>query len=100
MTSSTSARHPAPHPAPHLPGNDGQPLWLFVQAEPDPGLLPRILGQLARRSLLPDHFHCSRGPDGLDLDLRLDAIDGAAAEVLAASLRQMIGVRAVLTTTA
>ncbi len=72
--------------------------WYFLVAEPDPGLLPRVLGQFAKRSLVPDHLHCSRGPDGLHLDIRTAGVDGATAQILAAALRQIVGVRSMLST--
>lgn len=72
--------------------------WLFVQAEADPGLLPRVLGALAKRSLVPDHLHVTRDPAGLSLDLRLTDLAPSTRSILAASLRQVVGVRSVLTT--
>jgi hypothetical protein len=74
--------------------------WFFLVAEADPGLLPRVAGQFAKRSLVPAHLHLSERPDGLHLDIRVDGVDDATAHVLAGALRQIVGVRAALMTTA
>ena len=97
MTSAVSA---AGYPAPSSVA-DRAPAdyWFFLVADADPGLLPRVLGQFAKRSLVPAHLHVSRRPDGLHLDIRVDAVDDATAQVLGGALRQIVGVRAALSTT-
>lgn len=74
--------------------------WYFLVAEAEPGLLPRVAGQFAKRSLVPAHFHLSERPDGLHLDIRVDRVDDATALVLAGALRQIVGVRSALMTSA
>lgn len=72
--------------------------WYFLTAESEPGLLPRVLGQFAKRSLVPAHLHVSQRPDGLHLDVRVDNVDPSTAQVLAGALRQIVGVRSALMT--
>ena len=72
--------------------------WFFLVAEAEPGLLPRVLGQFAKRSLVPEHLHCSHGPDGLHLDIRTGRLEQRTAQILAGALRQIVGVRSVLRT--
>ena len=75
-----------------------RPHWFFLVAEAEPGLLPRVLGQFAKRSLVPEHLHCSQGPDGLHLDIRTGGLEPQTAQILAGALRQIVGVRSVLGT--
>jgi acetolactate synthase small subunit len=72
--------------------------WYFLVADAEPGLLPRVLGQFAKRSLVPEHLHCSQGPDGLHLDIRAGELEPQTAQILAAALRQIVGIRSVLST--
>jgi len=70
-----------------------------VQALADPATLPRVLAPFAKRGLIPDRVHASRGqPRGGDLhiDLQLDGADVALARAIAQELRRQVCVSAVL----
>ncbi|MEX2200128.1 MAG: hypothetical protein WD711_01940 [Dongiaceae bacterium] len=86
-----------------------------VQADADPGILPRVLGLFAKRSLVPDRLTGHRGlreggPAGDDrggqcgadshelaIDVQVAGLDAAETDYLARCLRQIPGVVAVLT---
>jgi hypothetical protein len=86
-----------------------------VQADADPGILPRVLGLFAKRSLVPDRLTGHRslregGPGGdnrgdnggvdnheLAIDVQVAGLDAAETDYLARCLRQIPGVVAVLT---
>jgi hypothetical protein len=59
--------------------------------------MPRVLEPFCKRGLVPSRWHavCS-GPDELVIDLQV-ALDPALVELVAASLRQIVGVESVLT---
>ena len=69
-----------------------------MTADADPGLLPRILQVLAKRSLVPEAFRAEQrsGDDGLSIELRIPAIEETKARHMAACLRETVGVRTVL----
>jgi acetolactate synthase small subunit len=63
----------------------------------EPGALPRILSQLALRSLVPDRCHVARADrEELHVDLQLVGLTQREAEKLAAALRRIIDVASVL----
>ena len=68
-----------------------------MTADADPGLLPRVLQVLAKRSLVPEIFRAERrtGDDGLSVELHIPAIEPGKAQHVAACLRETVGVRAV-----
>jgi hypothetical protein len=86
-----------------------------VQADADPGILPRVLGLFAKRSLVPDRLTGHRslresgpvgqhagengGPDSheLSIDVQVAGLDAAETDYIARCLRQIPGVVAVLT---
>ena len=91
-----------------------------VQADADPGILPRVLGLFAKRSLVPDRLTGHRslregGPAGLkvgehgdvgyggadshelSIDVQVAGLDAAETDYIARCLRQIPGVFAVLT---
>ncbi len=69
-----------------------------LTADAEPGLLPRMLQVLAKRSLVPESFRAERraGDDGLTVELRIPGIETGKARHIAACLRETVGVRMVL----
>ena len=69
-----------------------------IVAAAEPGILARLIGAFAQRSLVPARWHGSLTPAGeIELDIRFDDLDATQVERIAAKLRSLIGVRAVLT---
>jgi acetolactate synthase small subunit len=71
-----------------------------VQAEADPGILPRVLGLFAKRSLVPERWAGHRSlhdESELTIDLQVAGLDAAETDYLARCLGQIPGVVAVLT---
>lgn len=73
-----------------------------VSAFADPSVMPRVLAAFAKRGLVPSHWH-SRvgGADGNDLaiDVQMRGLTADLTEQIAQSLRQIIYVDRVLTST-
>jgi hypothetical protein len=111
--------YPAPHPGvdAHRPAlRSPVPAALprvacfAVQADADPGILPRVLALFAKRSLVPDRLTGHRSTrdestamgsasdgDELAIDLQVVGLDAAETDYIARCLRQIPGVVAVLT---
>lgn len=70
-----------------------------VQAEAEPGLLPRVLELFAKRGLVPDRLFAQRGARGGELMLDIQVADFTAPlmDQIARALRQIPGVTKVLT---
>ena len=69
-----------------------------VTAEAEPGVMPRVLELFAKRGLVPSLWHSKVVPTGeLIIDLQMDGMEAPLARQIAASLRQIWGVAAVLT---
>ena len=79
------------------------PLWptacFALSARPEPGLLLRVLEPFAKRGLVPSRCHavCGAGGDELVIDLQIAGLEPVLVELIAASLRQIVGVESVLT---
>jgi hypothetical protein len=70
-----------------------------VIALAEPCILPRVFDVLAKRSLVPARCHATAhgsGADGLHIDLQVAGLDGPATARIAALLRAIVGVEAVL----
>ena len=69
-----------------------------VTAEPEPGVMPRVLELFAKRGLTPSLWHSRVAPGGeLTIDLQMDGMEAPLARRIAQSMRQVWGVSAVLT---
>jgi len=71
-----------------------------IQAEADPSVMPRVLELFAKRGMIPLRWHADLGGrrrDELTIDLQVDGVDRAKAELLAHAMRQMVAVVSVLT---
>ncbi len=67
----------------------------MLDAEPDPGLLPRLLTPFARRGLVPDRMWSHRGADVMHVEVALEAAPAAEVHLIEGNLRQVVGVRSV-----
>ena len=69
-----------------------------VVAMAAPGTLPRILETFAQRGLVPARLHAAGDERGeVAVDLQVAGLDADAAALVAAKLRALVDVRAVLT---
>jgi acetolactate synthase small subunit len=73
-----------------------------IQAEADPGVMPRVLELFAKRGLIPSRWHSdlegemTREP-ALTIDLQVTGLNRQQVEHVSATLRGMVSVRSVLT---
>ncbi len=81
----------------------GAPSRVFcfsVQAEAEPGVMPRVLELFAKRGLVPRRWVSDiSGPGGRDLsiDLQVEGVSPETSDYMARCLRQIWGVPTVLT---
>jgi acetolactate synthase small subunit len=71
-----------------------------VQARAEAGVMPRVLELFAKRGLVPSSWRsATSGPDQslLTIDIRMRGLGGEAMDYIAACLRQIVCVEAVLT---
>jgi acetolactate synthase small subunit len=71
-----------------------------VQASAEVGVMPRVLELFAKRGLVPSSWRsATSGPDQslLTIDIRIRGLGGEAMDYIAACLRQIVYVEAVLT---
>jgi len=71
-----------------------------LMAHAAPGLMPRVMEPFAKRGLVPSRLHatlCGRTSTELSIDVQISDIDGDQADLIAAQLRQIVGVSTVLT---
>lgn len=71
-----------------------------IRAAADPGLLARVLETFAKRGLVPDRWHSDlvgQERDELSIDVQVTGLDPHTTGYIAARLRQIWGVDAVLT---
>lgn len=67
-----------------------------VFADAEPGVMPRVLEQFAKRGLVPTVWYSRVIGRELSIDLQMRGMDGAAATQLAACLRQIAAVETVV----
>lgn len=71
-----------------------------IQAGADPSVMPRVLELFAKRGMIPQRWHSDLGGrrrDELTIDLQVDDLERAKAELIAHAIRQMVTVTSVLT---
>ena len=68
-----------------------------VQADAEPGLLPRLIQPFARRDLLPDSFTAERRGEGMQVDITLARMPAEMVHLVEGNLRQVVGVTSVAT---
>lgn len=95
---------PSPQPCPDPPRRGSAPaprVFCFsVQAEAEPGVMPRVLELFAKRSLVPRRWVSDvtgAGRGDLSIDLQVEGLSPELTAYIARCLRQICGVRAVLT---
>ncbi|MGH7056561.1 MAG: hypothetical protein ACREFZ_01595 [Acetobacteraceae bacterium] len=64
-----------------------------LSADPNPGLLPRLVQPFARRNLVPERFAARLQGGCLKVEIGLAAAPPAALRLIEGNLRQIIGVR-------
>lgn len=64
-----------------------------VTATVDPGLLPRLLGHVARLGAVPSRLHQTAHEDEMIVDLQVDGLSASRAALLENRLAGTIGVR-------
>ena len=67
----------------------------MLDADADPGLLPRLLQPFARRDLVPDHMWSHRAGDTMHVEIAMAEMPGEVVHLVEGNLRQMVGVRSV-----
>lgn len=83
-----------------LPAPAGAVTCFSVAAQPDPGLMPRVLELFAKRGLVPSRFFAQmeHTPEPrLELDIQANGLTVDVAAHMARSMRQIAGVERVLT---
>ena len=89
---------PAAAERPRKPEDPGvSVLCLSLRGAAEIGVLARVVQQLARRSLLPLRWHCTESSEHLLMDLQIAGLAEREGEILAESLRQIVGIEEVLT---
>jgi acetolactate synthase small subunit len=73
-----------------------------IQAEADPGVMPRILELFAKRGLIPSRWHsdlegAATHHPALTIDLQVNGLNRQQVEHVSNSLRGMVSVNSVLT---
>jgi acetolactate synthase small subunit len=74
--------------------------FFSVHARAEPGVMPRVLELFAKRGLVPSFWHSTvSGNDQarLSIEIRMSGLGRDLAEYIAACLRQIASVEAVLT---
>ncbi|HYM02412.1 MAG TPA: hypothetical protein VET85_05650 [Stellaceae bacterium] len=68
-----------------------------IQAEAEPGVMPRVLELFAKRGLVPTRWHSSVSGSEMTIDIQMCDMDGETAAYVAACMRQIASVSVVLT---
>jgi acetolactate synthase small subunit len=89
---------PAPRSEPP-PARDSLVFCFSLQSVAEPGVLARVLEQLAKRGLLPIKWYSDVGAESglLQIDIQVARLDREAGEEVARGLRAIVGVEHVLT---
>jgi hypothetical protein len=68
----------------------------MLDAEAEPGLLPRLLQPFARRDLVPDRMWSHRAGPLMHIEIAIEAMPGDAVHLIEGNLRQVVGVRSIV----
>jgi len=80
------------------PAADPRPVACFaVHAVADPGVLPRVVEQFAKRGWVPSSLEARVSGGEIAIDLQMPGLGRDDAALVAAALRAIVGVQAVLT---
>ena len=63
----------------------------FLDADADPGLLPRLLAPFARRDLTPDRMWSHRSGSTVHVEIAFAAMPAAELPLIEGNLRQVVG---------
>jgi len=89
------------YPSTVAPATPGPRVFCFsVQSEADPGLMPRVLELFAKRSLVPSRWVSDLSSERrreLSIDLQVEGLTPDKTDYIAQCLRQIPGVKTVLT---
>jgi hypothetical protein len=66
-----------------------------LDADPSPGLLPRLLQPFAKRDLVPDRMWAHRSAADLHVEIAIEAMPADMVHLVEGNLRQVVGVRQV-----
>lgn len=72
-------------------------VWYSVQANAEPGVMPRVLELFAKRGLMPHKWHSTASGTVLTMDLQIGGLGHDLADYIARCMRQVAGVETVLT---
>jgi hypothetical protein len=64
-----------------------------LQADAEPGLLPRVLATFARRDLLPDRVKARREGNSMVVNVGMEAMPAEMLHLVEGNLRQIVGVQ-------
>ena len=67
----------------------------MLDADPEPGLLPRLLQPFAKRDLTPDRMWSHRVDGTMHVEIALESIPSDVVHVVEGNLRSIVGVRTV-----
>ena len=71
------------------------PVRFMLDADPEPGLLPRLLQPFARRDLTPDRMWSHRNGGVMHVEIALEAMPAEMVHLVEGNLWQVVGVREV-----
>jgi hypothetical protein len=81
------------------PSDDGNlsvvAVRFLIDADADPGLLPRLLQPFARRDLTPDRMWSHRLRDTVHVEIAVAAVPAEAVHLIEGNLRGVVGVQTV-----
>jgi hypothetical protein len=107
MLRATTVDRSPPNPGPDsgfAPAVNHPTVCFAISARPEPAVMPRVLEPFAKRGLVPTRWHAVCGgangqaaADELVIDIQIAGLEPALVELIAASLRQIVGVESVLT---
>lgn len=72
-----------------------QSVRFLLDADCDPGLLPRLLQPYAKRDLVPDRMWSHRAGDTMHVEIAMEAMPEEYVHLVEGNLRQVVGVRSV-----
>lgn len=75
--------------------SDAVSVLFLVEAEPSPGLLPRLLQPFAKRDLTPDHVVAQRHRGRMRVELGMEQMPAGMVHLVAGNLGQVVGVHRV-----
>lgn len=71
---------------------DSVAVRFMLDADPSPGLLPRLLQPFAKRDLVPDRMWSHRSALGVHVEIALASVPACVADLIEGNLRQVVGV--------